>query len=168
MNVENAWVGIDVSQATLDVAIYPHGHHLQVSNDDAGITELLTYLQAYTCELVVLESTGGLERLVLTKLSEAGIPAARVNPRRVRAYATALGVAKTDALDAQVLAKFASAFEPDPQTCPEPDAQALSDLVSRRRQLVEMQVAEKNRLARASDAVRPVGSLIFKRARELY
>jgi len=101
MNVENVWVGIDVSQATLDVAIHPHGHHLQVSNDDAGITELLTYLQAYTCELVVLESTGGLERLVLTKLSEAGIPAARVNPRRVRDYAKALGVAKTDALDAQ-------------------------------------------------------------------
>jgi len=154
MTLENAWVGIDVSQATLDVAIHPHGHHLQVSNDNTGITELFAYLQAYSCELVVLESTGGLERLVLTKLSEAEIPAARVNPRRVRDYAKALGVAKTDALDAQVLAKFASVFQPDPQPCPEPAAQALSDLVSRRRQLVEMRVAEKNRLARAGDSVR--------------
>lgn len=152
-HLQAVWVGIDVSKASLDVYLHPLGETLHLSNDEQGVGLLIARLIVVQPQQVVLEATGGLERLVMGQLTQAFIPVARVNPRRVRAYATALGKAKTDALDAEVLARFGEAFRPDAQQLPTPRQQQLSDLVRRRRQLVEMRVAEKNRLSRTTGRV---------------
>lgn len=149
------FVGIDVSKAALDVAVRPTGASWRRPNDEAGIAELVTRLQPLAPQLIVLEATGGLERLVVTALALAGLPVAVVNPRQVRDFAKATGrLAKTDALDAAVLAHFADALRPEPRPLPDPQSQALAALVERRRQLVGMLTAEKNRLQQALPAVR--------------
>lgn len=149
-------VGIDVSKAALDVAQRPTGEAWRVANEEAGIAELVDRLRPLRPELIVLEATGGLERLVVAALALAGLPVAVVNPRQVRDFAKATGrLAKTDALDAAALAHFAEAIRPQPRPLPDAQSQALAALVERRHQLVGMLTAEKNRLRQALPAVRP-------------
>jgi transposase len=149
-----SYVGIDVSKATLDVAVRPSGEAWQSTNDEAGIAALVSRLQALAPQLVALEATGGLERMVVAALALAELPVAVVNPRQVRNFAKATGrLAKTDAVDAAVLAHFAQALQPTPRPLPDAATQALGALVERRRQVVGMLTAEKNRLQQALPAV---------------
>lgn len=146
----DVYVGIDVSKRRLDVASRPAGKPWQVANDAAGIAALVTQLQALAPALVVLEPTGGLERAVAASLATAGLAVAVVNARQVRDFAKATGrLAKTDQVDAAVLAHFGEAIRPEPRPLPDAQARALAALVERRWQLVAMRVAERNRLAAA-------------------
>jgi transposase len=153
MTPEKLWVGIDVSQAGLNVHVLPLGLSWQQPNPEAGIAGLIAQLLPLSPSWMVAESTGGLERPVLAGLQTAQIPVVIVNPRKVKGFAITLGKAKTDKLAALVLARFAQSLEPQPQAQVSPAAQQLSDLVRQRQQLVEMQVAEKNRLTRAPQSV---------------
>ena len=155
MNTTSIWVGIDVSQNQLDLYVHPLAETLSVKNDSAGIAQLIEFLTPLQPERVVLESTGRLERLALCELAGANFAVALANPQRVRSFAKALGKVKTDRLDAQVLARFGEATQLAPYPVPEALALQLMDVVSRRRQLVEILVAEKNRLSRASSIIRP-------------
>jgi transposase len=149
------FIGIDVSKARLDVAIRPSAEKLSVSNDEAGIQALVTRLSEIKPALIVLEATGGLERSVSGTLGSAQLPVVVVNPRQVRDFAKALGqLAKTDRIDAEVLARFAEAIRPPLRPLPDKVSLELRSLIARRRQLIEMMVAEKNRLSTASKAVR--------------
>jgi len=150
------FIGIDVARDNLDVAVRPAVEQWRVANDTAGIAELLVRVRALRPTLIVLEATGGLELPLLGVLGSAGLPVVAVNPRQVRDFAKAMGkLAKTDALDAQVLAHFADAVRPAVRPLPDAATQALSALVARRRQLVEMLTAEENRRASASATIRP-------------
>lgn len=151
----DCYVGIDVSKATLDVASLPHGESWTVPNDDLGLAELTPRLVTLAPVLVVLEATGGFEMLAALTLAKAGLPIAIVNPRQVRDFAKALGrLAKTDALDAGMLAEFAQRVHPEPRPLPDEAAQLLDGLLTRRRQLVDMLTAEKNRLGFARGPVK--------------
>lgn len=144
------FVGIDVAQAAVVVAVRPTGATSTIPHDEAGIAAVVAHLQVQTPTLIVLEATGGLERLLAVSLVLAGLPVAVVNPRQVRDFAKATGrLAKTDRLDAQVLAHFAEAVRPIPRPLPDAQTTHLQALVTRRRQLVAMQTAEQNRLHRA-------------------
>ena len=148
-------IGIDVSQATLDVAVHPSGEQWQVRNDPAGLSQLVQRLQPLDPERIVLEATGGYELAALATLASAGLPVVAVNPRQVRDFARSTGrLAKTDALDAQVLAHFAAVIRPSLRPLPDAATRELSALLARRRQLVEMRTAESNRLAMAHERVR--------------
>jgi transposase len=149
------FIGIDVARESLEIASRPSHEHWQVANNPTGIAALVTRLQAVQPTLIVLEATGGYEIPVLGALGGAGFAAVAVNPRQVRDFAKALGkLAKTDALDAEVLAHFADAIRPPVRPLPDEATQALSALVTRRRQLVEMLSAEEHRRAMASAAIR--------------
>jgi transposase len=140
------YVGIDVSKARLDVHVRPQGEAFVVASDDEGLAQLTERLSALAPTLVVLEATGGLQSRAAGQLAAAGLAVAVVNPRQVRDFAKATGrLAKTDAIDAAVIAHFAEAVRPEPRPLPDADAAALMELVTRRRQLVEMIVAEKHR-----------------------
>jgi transposase len=153
--VAAVFAGIDVSKTALDVALRPEGSSWRCANDEAGIADLVGRLQPLGPQLIVLEATGGLERLVVAALALAGLPVAVVNPRHVRDFAKASGrLAKTDALDAAALAHFAAALQPEPRPLPDAQEQALAALVERRRQVVGMLTAEKNRFQPALPAVR--------------
>jgi transposase len=148
------FVGIDVSKARLDVAIRPTAPSLAVPNDKAGIKMLVKQLEKIRPSLVVLESTGGLERAVMVALMGAEIPVTMVNPRQVRDFAKSTGqLAKTDRIDAAVLAHYAEVLRPQPRALPDQVTLKLRALIARRRQLIEMIGAEKNRLASASKTV---------------
>ena len=148
--VAECWVGIDVAKAHLDVAIWPTQERLRVTRDEAGMAELIAWLRPQAPALIVLEATGGLETLIAGMLIEARFPTAVINPRQARDFAKALGVlAKTDALDAGVLARFGQSIQPEPRPWKDEETQALTALLQRRRQLVAMLTAEKNRLASA-------------------
>jgi transposase len=153
MTLEKTWVGIDVSQASLDGYLLPQGTSFQVSNTEVGVQQLIAQFQTTPPHLVVVESTGGLERIVVSGLQQAAIPVAIANPRKVKGFAVALGKAKTDKLDAEVIARFAQSVDLQPQPMIAASAQQLSDLIHRRQQLVDIQVAEKNRLTRAAKIV---------------
>jgi len=141
------YVGIDVSKGQLDVAVGEQGEEWAERNDEGGIAKLVARLKAVQPELIVLESTGGLEKGALSALSRAGMRVALVNPGRVRAFARSLGLlAKTDKLDARLIARFAKAVQPSATRLADELEQHLAGLVARRRQLLEMQVAEQNRL----------------------
>lgn len=145
------YVGIDVAKATLDVAIGSDGELVQVENNEAGIARLLERLGEMAPTLVVLEATGGYESLVAGAIAGRGIAVAVVNPRQVRDFAKATGVlAKTDRIDARVLARFAEAVRPEPRPLPTAEAKELEEFLSRRRQLVDMLTMEKNRLSIAT------------------
>ncbi|TKB68477.1 MAG: IS110 family transposase [Nitrospira sp.] len=147
-------VGIDVSQSQLDVAVRP-GTGFSVSNDEAGWATVVMRLQLLTLVRIVLEATGGLEVPLVGALAAARLPVIVVNPRHVRDFARATGqLAKTDALDAQILAHFAEAIRPPFRPLPDAHTQALAALAARRRHLVEMLTAEKNRLRTATPATR--------------
>ncbi len=148
-------IGIDVSKAHLDVAARPSGERWRSSNDEAGISHLAERLRTLAPELIVLEASGGWELLAAGSLVEAGLPVAVVNPRQVRDFARAIGqLAKTDALDAQVLARFAEVVRPTPRPLPDAQQQALSALLARRRQVLSMLIAERNRLGTTRASVR--------------
>jgi transposase len=150
------YVGIDVAAAALDVAVRPSGERWQAANAPEGIAQVVVKLQALAPTLVVLEATGGLQVAVTAALGAADIPVAVVNPRQVRDFARALGkLAKTDALDAQVLAHIGEAVHLTPRPLPTPAQQELQALVARRRQLVGMLTAERNRSGRVPERVRP-------------
>lgn len=148
-------VGIDVSKATLDVAVRPTGQYWPVPHTDAGVHDLVVQLTRLRPSLVVLEATGGLETHLTGALAGAGLAVVVVNPRQVRDFAKATGkLAKTDAIDAHVLAHFAEAVHPTPRPLPDAQTRAIAALMARRRQLVAMLVAEKNRLRSASAPLR--------------
>ena len=139
MNNKERVVGIDVSKATLDVALLPSGEVLQFANDANGIEELGKKLKLAAADLVVMEATGGYETAVATALVGSGLRVAVVNPRQIRDFAKATGrLAKNDRLDAQVIAAFGQAIEPEIVRLPDEDARALEALLVRRRQLVAM------------------------------
>lgn len=149
------YVGIDVAKESLDVAVRPTGQLWRADQDEAGIAGTVRRLRALNPALVVLEATGGCELAVAAALRVAGLAVAVVNPRQVRDFARATGkLAKTDRLDAQALALFAERIQPSPQPTPDPQREALDRLVTRRRQLMEMLTAEKNRLHRAQGPAR--------------
>jgi len=148
------FVGIDVSQACLDIAIRP-GASFSLPHEESAIATLVEQLCALGPTLIVLEATGGMEILLTSALATAGLPVVVVNPRQVRDFAKASGhLAKTDALDAQVLAQFAEVMRPQPRPLPDAEARALAALLTRRRQLVEMLTAEQNRLLSAPSPIR--------------
>lgn len=149
------YVGIDVSSAHLDVEEWPTSHAVRWTNDEVGIAGLVERLQELQPLLVVLEATGGLELPVVGSLAAAGLPVVVVNPRQVRHFAQATGrLAKTDALDARVLAQFAEAVRPAIRALPDAATQELRALVARRRQLTEMVTTERNRLRTAPRRIR--------------
>lgn len=152
---EPVHVGIDVAKAQLDVAVRPSGRRWRVANSDEAIAALVDELQALSPTLVVLEATGGWELPLVAALGASGVPVAVVNPRQVRDFAKATGrLAKNDRIDAQVLARFAEAVQPRPRPLPDAETKALGELLARRRQLVAMLTAERNRLQLASASVR--------------
>ncbi len=164
-SVVGVYVGIDVSKDRLDGAVRPTGARWQVANDEAGIATLLDHVAAVTPTLVVLEASGGYERPIAAALVAAGWAVAVVNPRHVRDFAKATGtLAKTDALDAQVLAHFAEAVRPRVQPTPDELVQALRALLARRRQVVGMFVAEKNRRPGAAMRARLEAHVAFLEA----
>lgn len=149
-------VGVDVSKARLDIAVEPIGAQWSVGNDAAGIACLVERLKGKVVGRIVVEATGGQERLVVAELYQAGLPVALVNPRRVRHFARALGrLAKTDRIDAAVLASFGRLTEPLLVRLPSEQEEALATLVTRRREVVDMRTAEENRLRLAKPAARP-------------
>jgi transposase len=159
MTSVTTWIGIDVSKASLDVAVSPTGETWQTDRTPAGLDRLVDRLRALTPERIVLEATGGYEVVVAAALASSQLPVVVVNPRQVRDFARATGqLAKTDRLDAQVLAHFAEAIRPEVRPVPDTTTRALSVLVARRRQLQEMLTAEQNRLLAAAvqDGPEPV------------
>jgi transposase len=155
MELSPVYVGIDVSKARLDIAVRPGTETWTVAPDEAGLAALVKRLTALAPALVVLEATGGLEAPVVSALAAAGLPVVVVNPRQVRDFAKALGrLAKTDPLDAEVLARFGEAVRPEPRPLKDAQAQELDALLTRRQQLVGMLSAEKNRLGQARGRVK--------------
>lgn len=154
MSPAEVFIGIDVAKQHLDVAVRPSGASWRVEYTDAGLSRLVEQLRPVAPTLIVLEATGGLEVLVVGVLAEAGLPVVAVNPRQARDFAKATGrLAKTDRLDAQALARFAEAVRPEQRPRPDPATQELGALLTRRRQLVTMLTAEKNRRHTAHGAV---------------
>jgi transposase len=148
------YVGIDIAKAQLDIAVRPSGRQWISAHDEAGISDLLSQLQALQPHLIVMEATGGREVPLAATLAAAGLPVAVVNPRQVRDFARAIGqLAKTDALDAAVLARFAEVVGPTPRPLPDAATQELAALLARRRQLVGMLTAERQRLDTALSAI---------------
>ena len=152
MSESTSFVGIDVSKNVLDVHVLPAGEHWQVSNDEAGCVQLIERLKPLgEAVLVVMEATNVFWRMAAAALAGAGLACAVVNPRQVRDFAKSMGkLAKTDALDALVLALFAARIKPPVRALPDAQCQVAAELLSRRAQLMGMRVAEKNRLASAS------------------
>ena len=147
MTQESIFAGIDVAKERLDLALRPSGTVRTVAYDAAGISDLVSELQSLEPSAVVLESTGGLELPLAAALAAESLPVVVVKPRQVRDFAKATGrLAKTDVLDAQVIAHFAEAVRPAIRPLPDSDTQELHSLNARRTQVVEMLVAEKNRL----------------------
>ena len=149
------FVGIDVSKYHLDVALRPSGLSWSLTNTEADCTALAARLAEHAPELIVLEATGGCESLAVAILAEAGLRIVIINPRQVRDFAKAAGkLAKTDAIDAAVLALFAERIRPEPRPLPDEASQELNALLTRRRQILEMITGEKNRLHTAREPIR--------------
>ena len=164
------FVGIDVAKDRLDVHVRPSGEAFSVARDGKGLDELVARLRALDVKLIVLEATGGFETMVAGALCAAGLPLAVVNPRQIRAFARATGtLAKTDTLDAAANAHFAEAIQPQPRPVPDEQARSLGELISRRRQIVEMMTAERNRRGRLTSRrmIKSVDRLLAALQREL-
>jgi transposase len=152
---EKQWVGIDVCQKYLDVYIRPKEELFQVKNDEVGISKLVQTLKNIQPELIVLEATGGMEIDAAIKLTTAGLSVTVINPRQARDFAKATGqLAKTDAIDARVLAHFADAIRPEVRQISDESSRQLEDLVQRRRQISDMITAEKNRRRSKTNSVK--------------
>jgi transposase len=154
MNATETFVGIDVSKTRLDLASRPDGATWTAANDGSGIAQVVERLGALGPTVIVLEATGGYELPVVGALGAAGLPVAVINPRQGRDFARASGqLAKTDRLDAAVLAHFAQALRPEPRPLPDAAQQALAATLARRAQVIEMLTAERNRFAVAAPTV---------------
>lgn len=141
------FIGVDVSKDNLDVASWTSNEYKRFRNDPTGIQELIDWLKILHAELIVLEATGGLELPFVAELAFEKMPVAVVNPRRIREFARSIGqLAKTDKLDARVIAHFGAATHPEARKLPTNDEEKLTALITRRRQIIEMLTAEKNRL----------------------
>ena len=148
-----SWIGIDVSKRKLDVFVRPSGEKWSSTNDEEGIAACVGKVREVAPELIVLEATGGWEVRIAAALALARLPVAVINPRQARSFARAVNqVAKTDAIDAEVLARFAEMVKPELRTINDEGTERLSALVTRRRQVVDMLVAEQNRLDSAQNA----------------
>lgn len=148
-------VGIDVSKDRLDVALRPSGEVFVVERSAVGLDSLIARLRSVAPHIVALEATGGFETIVTAALAAAGLPVVVVNPAQVRSFAKAIGQrAKTDPIDAGVIAHFAQATKPELRPLPDAETQVLADLVQRRRQIIEMISAESQRHKRAPAALR--------------
>lgn len=146
------FVGIDVSKDRLDVHVRPDGEAFAVSRDGKGLEQLVKRLQALSPVLVAVEATGGFETIVAAAIAGAELPLAVVNPAQIRHFAQAVGKrAKTDPIDAGVIAHFAEAVRPAPRALPDETSRLLAELVGRRRQIIEMMVAERHREKRATN-----------------
>jgi transposase len=146
MNSE-AYIGVDVSKDLLDIKVLPSNEDQQFSNDDPGVKKLITFAKKIDPQLIVFESTGGLEMLAVSSMVENHLPVVVINPRQVRDFAKATGkLAKTDSIDADTIARFARDIRPEVRPIKDEHTQLLSALNARRRQIVDMLVAEKNRL----------------------
>ena len=168
--MEQVYVGIDVSRDRLDVHVHPSGEAFAVGRHSEGLDELIAKLRPLAPVLVAIEATGGFETVAAAALAGAGLPIVVVNPAQVRHYAQALGRrAKTDAIDAQVIARFAAAIRPEPRPLPDAQTALLAEFVTRRRQIVAMLVAERQRERRVSDRrlARSLAPLIKALEREL-
>jgi transposase len=148
-------VGIDVAKSRLDCCALPSGRGWTCDNSQGAIQQLVRQLKEMDCELAVMEATGGYETAAATALAAAGLRVAVVNPRQVRHFAKALNkLAKTDRIDARVLAEFALSVNPQVRPLPDEDTRELSELLARRGQLIGMRTQEKNRIAQAAPALR--------------
>ncbi len=155
IKAHSTYAGIDVAKDRLDVVLRPTGEYLGTTNDERGIKTVVRRLQKEEVALIVLEATGGLEQPTAAALALAGVPVAIVNPRQVRDFAKAVGrLAKTDRIDAAVLAHFAEAIRPEPRPLADEQARELAAVVLRRRQLLAMITAEGNRARTALKAVK--------------
>jgi transposase len=149
--VQSVVVGIDVSKDRLDIAILPGGGAFTLARDADGLEALVARLQKLAPQAVALEATGGYETVVAATLGAAGLPVVVVNPAQVRAFGRALGQrAKTDPIDARLIARFTAMTQPQIRPLPDAATQHLADLVARRRQIIAMMVAERQRRARAT------------------
>lgn len=150
--MEASSVGIDVCKADLDIYVFPAKGRFRVSNDEVGVKELIARLTDVKDAVVILEATGGFESYAAAALGTAGFNVVIANPRQIRDFARALGrLAKTDRIDAEVLALFGDRVRPAPRTLPDASLRALEALITRRRQLLEMLGAERNRLGQVND-----------------
>jgi transposase len=148
------FVGIDVSKTWVDVHVRPEGIAFRCTTDGEGLAELVRRVRPLAPHLIVLEASGGYESIIAVSLAEAGLPVAIVNPRQTRKFAEALGqLAKSDAIDARVIAHFAEAVRPPPRAMPDDMMTQLQELLARRRQLVVMINAEKQRFAKAESKI---------------
>ena len=155
MNANEVFVGIDVARATLEVAVRPSGESWQVANTEDGLGDLVDRLRVLGPTLIVLEATGRVHGPVVGALAAANLSVVAINPRQVRDFAKAIGkLAKTDRIDAQVLARFAESVRPEVRPLPDAETRELAMLVARRRQLLEMRVAEQNRAQGAPPRIR--------------
>jgi transposase len=145
------WIGIDVSKASLDVCVQPSGAHWQVANRQPQVDALVEQVAAVAPQRIVLEASGGYEGVIVAALVDRDLPVVVVNPRQVRDFARATGqLAKTDAIDAEILARFGEAIRPELRAMPDAITRSVRASVSRRRQLQEMLTAEQNRLISAA------------------
>jgi transposase len=150
--MEQIYVGIDVSKDRLDVHVRPGGEAFAVSRDGKGLEELVDRLRALAPMLIVVEATGGFETVVAAAIGGAQLPLVVANPAQVRHFAQAVGKrAKTDPIDAEIISRFAEAVKPTPRQVPDEAARLLGELVARRRQIIEMLVAERQREGRAGN-----------------
>ncbi len=149
-------VGVDVAKSTLDVAVTDSREARQFANDDEGISQAVRYIAGVKPVEIILEATGNLEIPLAAALQAGRLPVAVINPRQVRDFARATGaLAKTDTIDARILALFGARVKPETRPLPDKKAREMGSLLTRRRQLVEMLTAEHNRLFHSSDDVRP-------------
>jgi transposase len=140
-------IGVDVGKANLDIALHPTGQFYSIPNSEAHIQRFVKILKGYAIERIVVEATGRYEHALVQACDQAGLPIIVVNPTSVRRYAQAIGVlAKTDRIDAQVIAKYAATLKPEFRPIPDKTSQKIKDLLTRRSQLLEMYTMEKNRL----------------------
>jgi transposase len=156
MNTEKVYVGIDIGKERMDVAVHSSNKQWSFSNNEPGIAEAVKAISEVSPALVVLEATGNLQVSLVAALAVAGITPAVVNPRQIRDFAKATGrLAKTDVIDARVIAHFAAAIHPEPRSLSDDQSQELKEVVARRRQVSDMLTAERNRLGSARKVVRP-------------
>ena len=154
--MESIYASIDIAKARLDVALTGSKEVKSFPHDEAGITALVRYMGECHPVNVVMEATGGLEKMVAVALVEAHLPVAIVNPRQVRDYARAKGkLAKTDIIDARIMTSFAADIHPEPRPLSDEQTERVKDIMTRRRQVIGMITMEQNRFAGASKAVKP-------------
>src|SRR5262245_54099866 len=167
--MEKITVGIDVSKDRLDVAVRPSGERFDVARTGAGIEDLVARLKVLKPDLIVLQAIGGFETVVVTALAGAGLPVAVANPAQIRAFAKAIGQrAKTDPIDAGVIAHFGEATGITPRPLADQATQQLADLVARRRQIIDMIGSEGQREKRANPRIKKsIGRLVKALEREL-